>query len=291
MSKDNLWLILGGSGQIGSSLQSLLQQTEIKYDAPSSKLLDIRDFESIKNYVLMARPRVVINCAGWTDVEKAEKNIMEANILNGYAVENLITICNHASITLVHISTDGVFSGSKRIPYLTDDLTDPINVYGKSKLIGEKAIESSGATRYYIFRTAWVYSKFGKNFVKSIINKHHSGENHIKVVNDQLGNPTFATDFAAHIIESIKLNIPFGTYHVVNSGVASWYELAVKTFSYLGYDSDIIKAVSSDDYPSLVRRPSYTSLDSFNWNNLGLPEIRSWESALKFSLPQIVDNL
>ena len=291
MSKDNLWLILGGSGQIGSSLQSLLQQTEIKYDAPSSKLLDIRDFESIKNYVLMVRPSVVINCAGWTDVEKAEKNIMAANILNGYAVENLIRICNNASITLVHISTDGVFSGRKRVPYLRDDLTDPINVYGKSKLIGEKAIESSGATRYYIFRTAWVYSKFGKNFVKSIINKHHSGENHIKVVNDQLGNPTFATDFAAHIIESIKLNIPFGTYHVVNSGVASWYELAVKTFSYLGYDSDIIKGVSSDDYPSLVRRPSYTSLDSFSWNSLGMPEIRSWQSALKFSLPQIVHNL
>ncbi len=290
MSEYNLWLILGGSGQIGRSLQGLLQESGIKFDTPSSKLLDIRDFASIKNYVLTVRPNVIINCAGWTDVEKAEQNIMEANNLNGYAVESLIRICKDASITLVHISTDSVFSGHKRVSYLRDDPTDPINIYGKSKLIGEKAIESSGACAYYIFRTAWIYSKFGKNFVKTIINKYHSGENHIKVVNDQFGNPTFATDFAAQIIESIKLNIPFGTYHIVNSGVASWYELAVKTFNYLEYDSNIIEAVSSNDYPSLVRRPSYASLDSFDWSSLGLQKMRSWESALKFSLPQIVHN-
>ncbi len=290
MSKDNLWLILGGTGQIGRSLQSLLQQTHIKFNAPSSKLLDIRDFERIQNYVLTVRPSVVINCAGWTNVEKAEKNIQEANILNGYAVDNLIRICDEVSSTLVHISTDYVFSGHKRVPYFRDDPTDPINIYGKSKLIGEKAIESSGASKYYIFRTAWVYSKFGNNFVKSIINKYHSGEHHIKVVNDQLGNPTFAADFAAHIVKAINLNIPFGAYHVVNSGVASWYDLAVRTFNYLKYDSKIIEAVSSSDYPSLVRRPSYTSLDSFDWSSLGLPKMRSWQSALKFSLPQIVQN-
>jgi len=290
LSNDNLWLILGGSGQIGRSLQSLLQQAEIKFDAPSSKLLDIRDFESTKNYVSTVRPDVIINCAGWTDVEKAEKNIIEANILNGYAVENLIRICKDSSITFAHISTDSVFSGNKRVSYLINDQTDPINIYGMSKLIGEKAIESSGASKYYIFRTAWIYSKFGKNFVKTIISKYHSGENQIKVVNDQLGNPTFATDFAAHIIESIKLNIPFGTYHIVNSGEASWYELAVKTFNYLNYDSNIIEAVSSSDYPSLVRRPSYASLDSFDWSSLGLPKMRSWQSALEFSLPQIVHN-
>lgn len=291
MTNQELWLILGGSGQIGTSLQELLLKADVNFIAPSSKQLNVKDFKKIQEYIYNTRPHVVINCAGWTNVEQAEIHPEQANILNGYAVKNLINVCEKVSSTIAHISTDYVFSGNKGREYYTKDLPDPINAYGKSKLIGEEAIKTSGASKYYIFRTAWVYSQFGNNFVKSIIKRYKTGNAPIKVVNDQFGNPTLANDFSAQIIESIRMNIPFGTYHVVNSGVASWYDLALETFTQLKFNKEILEAVNTENYPSLVRRPRYSSIDTLDWHSLGLSKMRSWKSALKLSIRQIVKNL
>lgn len=291
MINQKLWLILGGSGQIGTSLQESLLKANIKFMAPSSKQLNIKDFKKIQETIYNIRPHVVINCAGWTNVEQAEIHAEQANILNGYAVENLIHACKKVSSTLAHISTDYVFSGNKGKEYYINDSPDPINVYGKSKLFGEEAIKTSNASKYYIFRTAWVYSQFGNNFVKSIIKKYKIGNTSIKVVNDQFGNPTLATDFSVQIIESIRMNVPFGTYHVVNSGVASWYDLALETFAQLNFNTRVLEAIDTESYTSLVHRPRYTSIDSFDWNTIRISPMRSWQSALKFSIRKIAKTI
>lgn len=291
MLDNKLWLILGGTGQLGQSLQNKLLNHEIKFIAPSSTDLDIRDFQKTRNYIEDCDPSNVINCTGWTNVAKAENNILEANNLNGYAVNNLIQICRDISSTLVHVSTDYVFSGSKTLPYLVDDKVDPINAYGVSKVIGEQLIQECNAEKFYIFRTAWLYSEFGTNFVRTIISKYNSGQNQIKVVNDQFGNPTFASDLASQIIQSIRSNIPFGIYHAVNNGTASWYDLAVKTLDYLGHDSNVIHGISSNEYISEVLRPQYTSLDTSKWSAIDIPRMRSWEEALSFAVPKIIKNM
>ena len=282
---------MGGTGQLGQSLRNQILKSDIKFIAPSSSDLDIRDFQKTRNYIVDYNPSNIINCSGWTNVAKAESNTLEANILNGYAVNNLIQISRDISSTLVHISTDYVFSGSKTLPYLVNDKVDPINAYGVSKVIGEQLIQESNAEKFYIFRTAWLYSEFGANFVKTIISKYNAGQNQIKVVNDQFGNPTFATDLASQIIQSIRLNIPYGIYHAVNNGTASWYDLAVQTLNYLGNSSNVIHGISSNEYMSEVPRPQYTSLDTSKWSDLDIPGMRSWEEALSLAVPKIIQNM
>lgn len=289
--KSKLWLILGGSGQLGKSLQIQLLNNHTKFVAPSSKDLDIRDFQETRSYILSLKPVVVINCAGWTDVVRAESFQTEANVLNGRAVHNLISACKEISSTLAHISTDYVFSGSKSSPYLVDDIVDPINAYGKSKVMGERFILESKAEKFYIFRTAWLYSEFGVNFVKKIILKQKSGQSHIKVVNDQFGNPTSASDLASQIIRSVELNIPYGIYHAVNTGMASWYDLAIKTLEFSGKDSSVIQPIDSKEYLSEVHRPIDTSLDTSQWLSLDIPAMRSWEEALSFEVPRIIQSM
>jgi dTDP-4-dehydrorhamnose reductase len=291
MFKKKLWLILGGSGQLGQSLKNDLESREIEFIAPTSSRLDICNFELTRNFILNYHPHVVVNCAAWTNVAQAEINTREANDLNGYAVNNLIKTCDEIACTFVQISTDYVFSGSKMSPYLVNDETDPINAYGISKLIGEKLIKEAAAEKFYIFRTAWLYSEYGTNFVKTIIRKHNYGNNQIKVVKDQFGNPTYASDLASQIIQSINHRIPYGIYHAVNSGTTSWYDFAVRIIDYSGFNSDIVKGVDSRDLPSGVIRPSNTSLDTTNWSDLGISSMRSWEDALKSATPKIIQSL
>jgi dTDP-4-dehydrorhamnose reductase len=291
MLNKKIWLILGGTGQLGRSLQEHLIKNGIKFIAPSSSILDIRDYQTTRNYILLNKPSVVVNCAGWTNVNKAESDICKANVLNGFAVDNLIKTCQEMSVIFVHISTDYVFSGSKKSPYFAYEEVNPINAYGASKVLGEKFIKESRAEKYYIFRTAWLYSEFGSNFVKTIITKRRGAKGEIKVVNDQFGNPTFASDLAFQIIQSINLEIPYGIYHAVNSGVASWYDLAMKVAEYSGYESNQIRAISSRENMSEVQRPLYTSLDSTKWSDVNIPEMRSWQKALEFAMPRIIKNI
>jgi len=285
------WLILGGTGQLGSSLQSQLLKKGIHFIAPNSKNLDLKDFVKTKNFILEYQPNVVVNCAAWTNVNDAEGNSKEANIVNGYSVVELLKACAEISATYAHVSTDYVFSGRKNSPYLVNDKTDPINAYGISKELGEKFTLESGLKEFYIFRTAWLYSEFGNNFVKSIISKYNSGQKEIKVVNDQFGNPTYAPDLAFQIVEAINFKVSFGIYHSVNSGTASWYDLAVKTVENLGYDTKKIQGVTSDEYQSDILRPKNTSLDISKWSEVGMNQMRPWDAALKSALPEIVKHL
>jgi len=286
-----LWLILGGTGQLGRSLQSQLLKRSIDFIAPNSKNLNLKDFINARKFILEYQPNVVVNCAAWTNVSEAEGNSKEVNIVNGYSVRQLLTACGEISATYAHVSTDYVFSGTKNSPYLVNDKTDPINAYGVSKALGEKFTIDSGLEKFYIFRTAWLYSEFGNNFVKTIISKYNSGQEEIKVVNDQFGNPTYAPDLAFQIIEAINRNVSVGIYHSVNSGTASWYDLAVKTIENLGYDTKKIQGVTSGEYRSDILRPQNTSLDVSKWSEVGMQQMQPWDVALKSAIPEIIKYL
>lgn len=286
-SKKDKWLIIGGSGQLGQTLQRELLNSGINFIAPSSKVLDIRNFENTRNYIVEANPILVINCSGWTNVQDAENNSLQANILNGYAVENLLGSCNDISSLFIHVSTDYVYSGSKGLPYTETDVTDPINAYGSSKALGEQLIVNYNAERFYIFRTAWLYSEFGNNFVKNMIFKLYSGNADIEVVNDQFGNPTNAHDLARRIIESVISNIPYGIYNAVNTGSVSWYDFAVRTMELIGVKDKRIKPISSKEYISTVIRPLNSSLDTSKWEAIGMSEMRSWDKALDSQISSI----
>ena len=285
--KRDKWLIIGGSGQLGQALQRELLKSGINFIAPSSKTLDIRNFEKTRDYMISANPSAVINCSGWTNVQAAENNSLQANILNGYAVENLLRSSNDISSLFIHISSDYVFSGSKGLPYTETDLTDPINAYGYSKALGEQLMINSNSKSFYLFRTAWLYSEFGNTFVKNIVLKLYSQNAVLEVVNDQFGNPTNAHDLAKRIIESVILNIPYGIYNTVNSGSVSWYIFAKRIVELLGEENERIKPISSKDHVSNVIRPMNSSLDTSKWSTVGMSEMRSWDKALEIQISSI----
>ena len=285
--KKDKWLIIGGSGQLGQALQRELLKTGIDFIAPSSNTLDIRDFEKTRDYIISVNPSAVINCSGWTNVQTAENYSLQANILNGYAVENLLQSSNYISSLFIHVSSDYVFSGSKGLPYTETDLTDPINAYGYSKALGEQLMINNNAKGFYIFRTAWLFSEFGNNFVKNIVLKFYSENADIEVVNDQFGNPTNAHDLAKRIIESVILNIPYGIYNTVNSGSVSWYIFAKRILELLGAENERIKPISSKDHVSKVIRPMNSSLDTSKWSAVGMSEMRSWDKALEMQISSI----
>jgi dTDP-4-dehydrorhamnose reductase len=260
-------LVLGSKGQLGQCLNDQLAITEHDVVYTSRGQIDISEFEVTKTQILEISPDIIINASAYTAVDKAEEEYQAADCINHLAVANIASICNQLDCWLIHISTDYVFDGNSEVPYKEDNPTNPQGVYGESKLNGEVAIEASGC-KYLIIRTAWVYSEYGNNFLKTIL---RSGAKHdeLSIVGDQIGCPTYAQDIA----KSIVAIIPFldlkesssGIYHYCGDEPCSWYEFAVaiiqeaevhglKTPSY-------IKSIMTDDYPTLAVRPAYSVLN------------------------------
>lgn len=286
MSLSNKWLIFGGSGQLGTTLNVELLKRGIKPIVLTSLDLDIRDFKKTSDVIREVGPDYVVNCAAWTNVPEAELQENEAELLNGSAVGNIGLATRNSGGTLIHISTDYVFSGKKSSPYKVTDSADPINAYGRTKLIGEQLISEIQLDRCYVMRTAWLYGAHGKNFVKAVLNKYISGEENIEIVDDQFGNPTNAIDLSQQIIDSVHSEIPYGTYHAVNTGVVSWYGLAQKVFELLNIETERLLATSTPVGMQL-NRPQNSSLDTSKWLECGIREMRPWEDALKFSVNDI----
>jgi len=286
MPVDKKWLILGGSGQLGSTLKLELLKRGIKPTVFSSMELDVRDFNKTSDVIRAIGPDYVINCAAWTNVREAELHEDEAELLNGSAVGNIGATTHAYGGTLVQISTDYVFSGNETSPYKVSDPVNPINAYGRTKLIGENLISDMGIDRCYVMRTAWLYGEYGTNFIKTILNKYISGDEKIEIVNDQFGNPTNAIDLAQQIIESVESEIPYGTYHAVNSGVVSWFGFALKAFELLNLNTEYLYAIPTTQNSPLVR-PQNSSLDTSKWLECGMKEMRPWDEALKFSICDI----
>jgi dTDP-4-dehydrorhamnose reductase len=285
------WLITGASGQLGTVMQHHLDSRGVSYVALSSQELDITNQTSVEKILTASKPDVVINCAAWTDVDGAEKNKTKAHEINALGPKYLAIASKRVGAKLVHISSDYVFSGENQKPWQENSEMNPVSIYGESKRDGEKYLQVSYPEGSYIVRTAWLYSAVGKNFAKTILNLALTGDGDIKVVADQIGQPTSANDLARQISDLVLSNSPYGTYHGTNSGQATWFEFAQKIFRFVNANPKRIVPVSSNEFPRIAKRPHYSVLGHESWQMSGIAAMRNWELALDEELANIVDNL
>ena len=254
-------LVTGANGQLGSEIQNNTHRISNYYFSDADSL-DITDAQAIRAFVQQHAINLIVNCAAYTNVDKAEDDCATAEAINHTAVAHLASVCKEFQLPLIHISTDYVFGGTKNTPYRETDATQPLGVYGRTKLAGEQAIQNSGI-EHLIIRTSWLYSlRFGNNFVKTI--QRLSGErSQLKVVADQVGTPTNAADLADFIVQAIENAWYQGkreVYHFSNEGVCSWYDFAVAIVAATGNTCEVLPCTSAE-FPSKVTRPSYSVLD------------------------------
>ena len=281
------WLITGGSGQLGIAISEELGSRGIIFRAFSHRDLDITKEPIVRDLIGALAPKVIINCAAWTDVDGAEANEEMAFLVNSQGVENLAKAAKACGAKFVHISTDYVFSGNSNQSWKETDLKQPISVYGRSKASGEDKALVVYSQGTYIIRAAWLYSPWGKNFVKTIARKALENEP-VKVVNDQYGQPTSGTELANRIIELILSSAKPGIYHMTNSGKASWFDFAQEIYRLLGKQDSLVDPVSSDVFVRPAPRPSNSMLSNESWSSAGLPPMSNWKSALKEAMPSII---
>lgn len=264
-------LLTGRNGQVGSELEAILQPAV----ATDHATLDLADAESIRRTVRMAKPEVIINAAAYTAVDKAESEPDLALRINGAAVGVLAEEAKRADALLVHYSTDYIFDGTKRSPYLETDSTKPMSVYGRTKLEGEARIRASGC-RHLILRTAWVYGR-GGNFVRAILRQAEKGAS-MRVVNDQIGAPTWARDIARVTSELLNKRAE-GIFNVSASGSSSWYEVALEIVRLVGRNVEITP-VTTAEYGAKAPRPAYSVLDNGRLRASGVTPIGDWRGRL-----------
>jgi dTDP-4-dehydrorhamnose reductase len=246
--------------------------------------LPIHHFELVRNYFNTLKPDFCINCAAYTSVDKAEEEKDLAFLVNAEAVGVLAAVCKQHNTKLIHISTDYVFDGQSTVPYKEDSPVNPQSVYGASKLKGEKeALELNADV--IIIRTSWVYSSYGKNFVKTMM-KLMKEKNELNVVNDQVGSPTYAADLAEVIMQIIIFNTQQptlntkGIYHFSNDGVISWFDFANAIKEITG-SNVVIKPVSSSAYPTAAKRPAYSVLNNSKIQNMFGVQLKVWKKSLE----------
>ena len=290
-------LVTGANGQLGNEMRIVSCQSADRYvftdvaDFPGNDTvhLDITDMEAVREAVSEYDIDIIVNCAAYTNVDKAEADIDACRLLNAKAPENLAVAIREKGGLLIHISTDYVFGGVVYDAPLNEDTpTSPTGVYGLTKHEGEEMIRRSGC-RHIIIRTSWLYSEFGRNFVKTMLALTSSRPS-LKVVNDQTGTPTYALDLASaifDIIENRKAEDREGIYHYSNEGVCTWYEFARTIAEYAGNDECEISPCTSEEYPSPVRRPSYSVLDKTRIKKAFGMSVPHWTDSLKKCLNNI----
>jgi dTDP-4-dehydrorhamnose reductase len=253
-------LVTGANGQLGSELRELSRNySQFEWVFADRSVLDLSDLESISNTLDRIQPQIIINCAAYTAVDKAETETELADLLNHQAVGVLSQWSANHDCRLVHVSTDYVFEGNSSTALTEEASTGPINVYGQTKLAGEQACLRENPNAIVI-RTSWVYSRFGNNFVKTMSRLMQERDS-LNVVNDQIGSPTYAADLAQAILTIIThSNWQAGIYHFSNEGEISWYEFAVAIQEIGGFDC-ALSGIPSSDYPTPAQRPHYSLLD------------------------------
>ena len=293
-------LVTGANGQLGNEMRIVTEGSKDKYiftdvvevEGQKTTILDITNLDAIRSVVKEHDVKVIINCAAWTNVDGAEApekhDIVE--LLNAKAPENLAIAMEEVGGLLVHISTDYVFGGDPyNTPCKEDQKGTPTGVYGLTKLHGEQNIQKSGA-EYLIFRTAWLYSEFGKNFVKTMLNLTAT-KPQLKVVFDQAGTPTYAYDLAKtifDIIENRKYIGNTGIYHYSNEGVCSWYDFTKMIAEYSGQTECDIQPCHSDEFPSPVKRPAYSVLDKTKVKETFGVSVPYWTDSLKKCINNLI---
>ena len=284
-------LVTGANGQLGSEMRLVAAGSDDRYiftdvvELPGVETvkLDITDLQAVRQMVLNNDVKVIVNCAAYTNVDKAEEDPDFCALLNAKAPENLAVAMKEVDGLLVHVSTDYVFGGDPyNTPCREDQKGTPTGVYGLTKLQGEQAIEASGC-HYIIIRTAWLYSEFGKNFVRTML-MLTSTKPQLNVVFDQTGTPTYALDLAEAIYDIVngrKYEGNDGVYHFSNEGVCSWFDFTKMIAEYAGNTECDIRPCHSDEFPSKVKRPSYSVLDKTKIKNTFGINIPYWTDSLK----------
>ena len=276
-------LVTGANGQLGNELRIVSRGSADHYIFTDVDELDITELEAVRRMVSEQKVNVIINCAAYTNVDKAEDEPNQAELLNAKAVENLAVAINEANGLLVHISTDYVFGGERYdSPIKEDQKPSPTGVYGLTKWHGEQAIERVGC-QSIIIRTAWLYSEFGKNFVRTML-QLTAERPQLKVVNDQIGTPTNALDLAkviVGILESRQFKGNTGVYNYTNEGRCSWFDFAKRIAELAGHTECDIQPCSSSEFPSKVKRPAYSVLDKTKIKRVFGVEIKGWEESLE----------
>ena len=275
-------LVTGGNGQLGSEIREIEPNfPNYKFLFTDKNSLDITDHISVKKIIENNNINSIINCAAFTDVDKAESEIKLANAINHLAVANLAKLSKDNKIKLIHISSDYVFDGSVKKPYIENDKPNPKTVYGKTKLDGEIAIKKINPINSIIIRTSWLYSLFGNNFMTNMLSLAKD-KNDINVVRDQLGSPTNARDLAMLILTILPRinNNNVELFHFSNEGYCSWYEFAKAIFIVNNIDITL-NPIESSQYPVKAKRPKYSVLDSKLIKNKFDLTILSWEESLQ----------
>jgi dTDP-4-dehydrorhamnose reductase len=282
-------LVTGSNGQLGKELQELAHvYPEYRFVFASREDLKLHHFGLVENFFVGLEPQYCINCAAYTAVDRAESEQDMAMLVNGEAVGNLAAVCKKFNTKLIHISTDYVFDGESETPYQPDDPTGPISIYGISKLKGEELCVQENPDAI-IIRTAWVYSEFGNNFVKTMM-RLMKERTEIKVVDDQIGAPTYAADLAKAILDIIDSGKwVSGIYHYSNKGKISWYDFAIAIKEMIG-SSCVVHPIPTTDYPTPAKRPKFSLLDTSKiTSTLGI-QIPEWRESLQQCVKRLLIN-
>jgi dTDP-4-dehydrorhamnose reductase len=292
-----IWLI-GNKGMLGNDVEKLLKERGFTYWA-SDKEVDITDYKALEKFGKDKKIKWIINCSGYTKVDKAEEEIDETFKINKDGVRNIALFSAKKQIRLIHISTDYVFDGRQErssVAYREDDKTNPINIYGKSKLAGEEEIKKI-LGEYFIIRTAWLYGLQGNNFVYTMLRLFKEKEV-VKVAEDQWGSPTYTVDLAGAILKIIEDDaVSYGIYHFSNEGITSWYKFARTIYDKAkrlglieGNKKVVIDPIKTEDYPTAARRPRYSVLSKEKIKKEFNLKIRNWAEALEGFLLSLKEN-
>lgn len=277
-----IWII-GDKGMLGRELKHFLKQKKISYYA-SDKEIDITSFKKLQKFIQNKKIKYIINCSGYTNVEQAETDIEKTFMINYIGILNLSIIAKKLNAIFISISTDYVFDGKSNVPYRENEKTNPLSIYGKSKLDGENLIQFL-YNKYFVIRTSWLYGKFGKNFVYTILNLIKE-KKEIKVVKDQIGTPTYTLNLCEFIYFLISNNIKqYGIYHFSNEGEISWYDFANKIYEISMRKKIIknkcnIKSCYSNDLKQLAKRPKYSVLSKEKIIKKLKYKPNNWETSL-----------
>lgn len=281
-------LVTGANGQLGTELRNASKESKHHFiftDVSSlpnveTIYLDITNIDAVRIVADSENVDVIVNCAAYTDVNKAEDDLAFATLLNATAAENLAKVSRERGGTLIHVSTDYVFNGEGHVPYKEDAVAEPLGAYGSTKYAGEVAIQKSGC-KHLIFRTAWLYSPYGKNFVKTMLGLTGDRDS-LSVVFDQVGTPTYALDLAQLIMKVIDEDLldKTGIYHFTDEGVTSWYDFTVAIAELSGHDKCKVMPCHTDEFPTKAARPHYSVLDKSKVKGTFAVDIPHWRVSL-----------
>jgi dTDP-4-dehydrorhamnose reductase len=268
-------LVTGGAGMLGRAVTEAATRLGHEVTSLARADLDITDPDRVRRAVGAARPRAVINCAAWTDVDGAEEHEREATAINGAGAGNVARAAEEAGARIVHVSTDYVFDGTKTAPWVESDPVGPIGAYGRSKLAGEQEVAAAGPA-HAIVRTAWLFGAFGRNFVDTMLELGRERDE-VSVVTDQVGNPTWTVHLAEALVELAERDGDVGVFHAAAAGSCTWYELAVEVFDRAG-ESCRVRPTTSDRFPRPARRPAYSVLGT---ERDEAPSLPTWQEGVE----------